>query len=187
MFILYAVIAGIVAGYLLGGRLDRLASLTIRGWPVALAGLGVQVVLFSDAGAAIAGPAAPAVYLLSTAAVLAIVLLNLRVPGLALVAIGAVSNLAAIVANGGQMPADPAALASLGEEIGDGYSNSSVIADPVLWPLTDIFAMPAWLPFANVFSIGDVFIGIGVAIAIAATMRGRPSVPARTATPRPPA
>ena len=26
-------------------------------------------------------------------------------------------------------------------------------------PLTDIFALPAWLPFANVFSIGDVLIG----------------------------
>jgi hypothetical protein len=43
------------------------------------------------------------------------------------------------------------------------------------------------MPFANVFSIGDVLIGIGVAVAIAATMRGAPAVPSRTATPRPPA
>jgi hypothetical protein len=175
MFILYAVLAGIVIGYLLGGRLDHLASLAIRGWPIALAGLLVQIVLFTDLGATIAGDAAPAVYLLSTAAVLVVVLLNLRVPGLALMATGAVSNLAAIVANGGRMPADPAALASLGEEVGDGYSNSVVIADPALWPLTDIFAMPAWMPFANVFSIGDVLIGVGIAVAIAAGMHGRPT------------
>ena len=34
---------------------------------------------------------------------------------------------------------------------------------PRLAPLTDIFAMPRWLPFANVFSVGDVLIGVGVA------------------------
>jgi hypothetical protein len=175
MFILYAVVAGIVIGYLLGGRLDRLASLTIRGWPIALAGLLVQIVLFTDLGSTIAGDAAPSIYLLSTAAVLVVVLLNLRVPGLALVAVGALSNLAAIVANGGRMPADPDALASLGDEIGDGYSNSIILADPALRPLTDIFAMPAWMPFANIFSIGDVLIAIGVAVAIAAAMRGRPT------------
>jgi len=37
--------------------------------------------------------------------------------------------------------------------------------------LTDIFALPRWMPLANIFSIGDVLIGIGVAIAIAAAMR----------------
>ena len=76
--------------------------------------------------------------------------------------IGAGCNLAAIVANGGAMPADPAALAAAGVDTA-GYTNSVVTADPALRPLTDIFAMPAWLPFANVFSIGDVLIGVGVA------------------------
>jgi hypothetical protein len=33
--------------------------------------------------------------------------------------------------------------------------------------------MPTWLPIANVFSAGDVLIGIGVAIAIVAGMHGR--------------
>jgi hypothetical protein len=193
MFILYAIVGGIIAGYLLGGRLDRLAGLRIRFWPVALAGLVVQLVLFTDAGSTIAGDLAPAVYLGSTVAVLGVVLANLRVPGLVLVAAGALFNVIAIVANGGRMPADPAALASLGETVGPGFSNSVVDADPVLRPLTDIFAMPAWMPFANIFSIGDVLIGIGVAIAIATGMRAAPSrpgtsgaVPVDTARPRPP-
>ena len=43
----------------------------------------------------------------------------------------------------------------------------------VLGPLTDIFTMPAWVPMANVFSVGDVLIGVGVAIAIVAAMHGR--------------
>ena len=40
-------------------------------------------------------------------------------------------------------------------------------------PLTDLFAMPAWMPVANVFSVGDVLIGVGAAIAIVAAMHGR--------------
>jgi hypothetical protein len=41
-------------------------------------------------------------------------------------------------------------------------------------PLTDIFALPGWLPFANVFSIGDVLIGVGLVVVIAAGMRRAP-------------
>jgi hypothetical protein len=48
------------------------------------------------------------------------------------------------------------------------------MTDPALRPLTDIFALPAWLPFANVFSIGDVLIGLGVVVVIALGMRTAP-------------
>lgn len=68
------------------------------------------------------------------------------------------------------MPADPEALASLGKPVEDA-ANSIVAADPALWFLTDLFAMPTWLPLANVFSIGDVLIGVGIAVAVAAGMR----------------
>ena len=63
------------------------------------------------------------------------------------------------------------ALATTGQMI-DGPTNSVLVARPALEPLTDIFALPAWLPLSNVFSVGDVLIGIGVAVAIAAAMRG---------------
>ena len=99
------------------------------------------------------------------------VLRNVRIPGVAFIAIGAGCNLAAIVANGGWMPADPAALAAIGG-LGQGYTNSIEVADPALRPLTDLFALPAWLPFANVFSVGDVLIGVGIAVTIALAMRG---------------
>ncbi len=46
------------------------------------------------------------------------------------------------------------------------------MTDPALRPLTDIFALPTWLPAANVFSVGDVLIGVGVAVVIALGMRG---------------
>lgn len=174
MFILYAIPVGIIAGYLLGGRLDRLSTVRFRWAPLALIGLAVQVALFTDPLATAVGDAGPPIYVASTAAVLVAVLRNLDITGLPIVALGAASNLLAIVANGGYMPADPDALASIGG-IEPGYSNSSVTADPALWPLTDIFAIPAWVPFANVFSIGDVLLGLGVAITIVAGMRRGPA------------
>ena len=186
VFILYAVLAGLVVGLLAGGRLARLGELRIRWLPLALLGLAIQVVLFSDLGASLAGDLSPAIYVGSTVLVLGVVLVNLRIPGLALVAIGASLNLVAILANGGSMPADPGALASLGKPIED-VANSVVLEDPVLPFLTDIFALPAWLPLANVFSIGDVLIGIGVAVAIVAGMRGRPDSPEAARTDPEPA
>jgi len=90
---------------------------------------------------------------------------------MALVAVGAGSNLAAIVANGGFMPASQAAFEALGSGLNAGYTNSTIVADPALEPLTDVYSLPMWLPFANVFSIGDVFIAIGVVIVIVSAMR----------------
>ena len=174
MFILYAIPIGIIAGYLIGGRLDRLSRVRFRWAPLALLGLAVQVALFSDPLADVVGDAGPTIYVASTAAVLVAVLRNLDIAGLPIVALGAASNLIAIVANGGYMPADPDALASIGG-VAPGYSNSTVATDPALAPLTDLFAIPAWVPFANVFSIGDVLLGLGIAITIAAGMRRHPT------------
>jgi len=175
MLILWAIPAGLAIGLALGGRLARLATLHFR-WPwLALGGLLVQVALFTEPGFAASGSLAPWIYVASTAAVLVAVLRNLALPGLALVALGAACNLAAIVANGGWMPADPGALATAGLNAG-GHTNSIVVPDPALRPLTDVFAVPAWVPLANVFSIGDVLIAVGLAAAIAVTLRAaRPS------------
>ena len=173
MFILYAIPIGIIAGWLAGGHIDRLAAVRIRWAPVALIGLLVQVVIFTEPFASAVGDAAPAVYVASSLAVLAVVLRNLDIPWVWLIAVGAGCNLAAIVANGGWMPADPRALASVGGAP-SGPSNSIVVPDPALAPLTDLFALPAWLPFANVFSIGDVLMAIGIAATIATAMRRAP-------------
>lgn len=176
MFMLAAPVIGLIVGRLAGGRLDRLGAIRFRWAGLAVAGLLAQVLLFSTPVGDALGPFAPVAYVVTTALVLAVVLRNLGLPavgrpGLALVALGSLSNLAAIVANGGYMPADPDALATAGTTIGSGYTNSIVLEAPALRPLTDIFALPAWLPLASVFSVGDVLIGIGIAAAIAAGMR----------------
>ena len=136
-----------------------------------MAGLLVQVVQFDRLGGTLVGDAGPVVYVASTALVLAVVLRNVRLAGLAIVAAGAALNLAAIIANGGYMPADPGALAAAGLQPTQGATNSVVLAQPALAPLTDLFALPSGVPFANVFSVGDVLIGLGAAVAIASAMR----------------
>jgi hypothetical protein len=174
---LYAVVLGIAAGLALRGRIDGLTAVRFPWAPLALLAMAVQVALFSGPVTAAIGDAGAPIYVASSAAVLLVVLRNGALPGLPVVALGAASNLAAIVANGGWMPASPSALADIGASIGNGYSNSREFAAPALQPLTDIFAMPRWLPAANVFSIGDVLIGVGVAMAIVIAMRSRPPEP----------
>jgi hypothetical protein len=170
MFVLYAIPIGVLVGFLLGGRLERLAELRLRWVPLILLGLAVQFAIYTEVGGRIVGEVGPELYIASTAVVFVAVLRNARVPGVAVIAVGAGCNLAAIVANGGWMPADASALASVGG-LGAGYTNSVVVANPPLGLLTDLFALPAWLPFANVFSVGDALIGIGVAATIALAMR----------------
>ncbi len=171
MFILYAVLIGPLAGLVLGGRPAALGALKFRwGW-LAVAGFAIQLVLFSAPVTDRIGSLGVPIYVGSTALVLAALLRNVALPGMAVVALGALSNLAAIATNGGYMPADPGALAALGRSPATIYSNSAVVAHPVLQPLTDIFALPHPIPFANVFSVGDVLIGIGVVIVIVVAMR----------------
>ncbi|MCV0403540.1 MAG: DUF5317 domain-containing protein [Chloroflexi bacterium] len=170
MFMLYAMAAGTLAGWLAGGSLAALGDLRVRWAAFAVAGLLVQVVLFFGPVAERIGELGMPLYIGSTLVVLGVVVRNARVSGMAVIALGAAANLAAIAANGGAMPASPAALAVLGRGLNDGYSNSVISDSPALWMLTDIFAIPPPIPFANVFSIGDVLIALGVAWLIASTM-----------------
>lgn len=171
MIILVAIPIGILVGLLRRGNLANLSGFRFRWAWVAVAGLVIQVALFTEAGDRITGAAGPAIYVLSTAAVFAAVLRNIRLPGMAIVALGSISNLAAILANGGSMPADQGALAAAGLDGAGSHTNSVVLAAPALQPLTDIFAVPAGIPLANVFSLGDVLIGLGIVVLISTLMR----------------
>ncbi len=176
MFILYPLLVGLALGLLTGGRLGGLAALHIHWANVIVLGLVAQVVLFSDPVASRIGDLGPALYVGSTMVVLLAVIRNGTIPGILLVAAGATSNLLAIVANGGYMPAARSALGALSKPEPTVYSNSAVMPEPALSPLTDIFAMPPCLPGANIFSIGDVLIGIGIAATIVLAMRAPSAV-----------
>jgi len=115
VFILYALLIALIVGILAGGRLARLGALSIRWSWVIAGGLAAQLVLFSDPVTRIVGHAGPVIYVATTGCVLLAVLANRRIVGIPLVVAGAAANMAAIIANGGFMPASAAALAALGK------------------------------------------------------------------------
>jgi hypothetical protein len=162
MFLLAVIVLGAVAVPLAGGRLGALADLDLRRlWAVyaalGLAVLGVNLPGLPDGVRSLLLVAAYPVGAVFLAA-------NWRVPGVPLVALGAGLNLLAIAANGGVMPASPDALATAGLPVGGpGFRNSDAVADPRLAFLGDVFAIPASWPLSNVFSVGDVCIGAGLA------------------------
>jgi hypothetical protein len=164
---------GFVGGLLFGGAPGALGEVRFRWWALALGGLLFQVVLFAPPVAAAVGDLGPPLYVASTLAVLATLVRNLGQPWFGLIALGAGLNLLAIVANGGVMPADPAALAAVGllDRSSAAFSNTAAMPHAAFAFLGDNLATPSWLPFANVLSIGDLFIGVGAAAWLATIMR----------------
>ena len=89
VLLLYSIVAGLLIGRLLGGRARHLEDVRFTWWPLALAGLAVQLVLFAGPVAERVGAEGPVIYVVSTLAVMAALLRNLALPGLAIVALGA--------------------------------------------------------------------------------------------------
>jgi hypothetical protein len=99
---------------------------------------------------------------------------NVRVPGVWLIAIGALLNFIAIAANGGVMPADPGAVRRAGMERESGtFQNSREVDDARVAVLGDRFAIPESWPASNVFSVGDVLIVLGAAVGMHQICRSR--------------
>ncbi len=152
---------------------------SIRWAWLAIGGMGLQLTLMVPAISGFLASSAPLVYIGSSVLVLGCVLRNLKVPGFAFIALGGVSNLVAIVANGGYMPVSPDAARAVGHTITRGYTNTVELVRPALEALTDIIVVPPPLPLANVYSIGDLLIVIGLSIALVSAIHGRATPPVR--------
>jgi hypothetical protein len=151
---------------LAGGRLGALAEIRLRhGWAI-LAAVAAQIFITTIAPDGSANLRA-GLHLGTYAIASIFVVANHRLPGLWLIALGAALNLLVIGVNGGVMPADPGALERAGLPIvSSQFKNSTVLEDPKLAVLGDVFAVPEPLPFANVFSIGDVMLLLGGLLAL---------------------
>lgn len=182
MVFLNFVAAGLVIGVLLGGRVRALADLRIRSWWLAYLAIALQIAAFpsgvfpwstTDAVASV-------LWVGSYAALATVVVRNVRLPALAVVGLGQLCNLIAIVANGGHMPVTRGALdaAGLSYQV---RNNSISLAHPHLAPLVDRWAVPGWIPFGNVYSVGDVLIGVGILATVVIAMRPRVSWPRKAA------
>jgi hypothetical protein len=183
-------VVGLLLPVVLGGDLRRLATVRIRSvWLIVVAFL-VQLMVISVLSGPV--PVLQAVHVATYVAAGWTIWVNRAVPGVALLGLGALSNGVTIAVNGGTLPASPAALRTAGLTDDSGFVNSGVLAHPHLAALGDVFAIPASWPLANVFSIGDVLIVLGVwyaSVRICGTRATRPwggPPPVRPPPPRSP-
>jgi hypothetical protein len=177
LFVVAFVLAVLV---LAGGSIRSLAAIRFR-WPALVcAGLMLQFVIFPLGGGRSPWPAlTPALYLLSMLLVGLWTLLNRHIPGVLLAGAGVLCNFLAIAANGGLMPVDPQLAAMAGIErsapehlvVHNSIARSAAVQ---LWFLTDILPVPAIIPFASVFSIGDVLLTAGMCWCLFRTVGKKP-------------
>lgn len=160
MFLLPSLVLGPVFALLLGGDLSRLLDVRFRlAWTVPLA-LLVQALVFLGPGQTLAATERLSLHIASYVLLLVFVTANLRLWTMIPVFAGVALNAITITANGGLMPVTADAMRAAGLTID---SHSSVTATPShLTFLGDVFAIPAGLPLANVFSVGDILIGFGM-------------------------
>jgi Family of unknown function (DUF5317) len=178
--LLYLVVLATVP--LAGGRLTALADLQLRKPGLALAAILMQIVIISLLPAGL-HELHRFVHIASYVTLGAFAWANRRIAGVAIAALGGLLNFIAITANGGVMPADKAAIASLPRSAKGHFANSQILAHPKLQFLGDVFGTPPSWPLHNVFSIGDFVLLFGVAV-LAHVACGSRLVPRRLAAAR---
>ena len=174
LFIVAALLGG-AFGLLRGGHLSSLTDLSLRWSALPLLAVGLQAFVLYGPGKAEAGPfTVPALVILASFGLLLItVLVNLRLPGMAWLGLGAALNLLVMVANGGWMPVTSDLLAAAGfvdtpSAILPGqrvFASKDVVAVSqeihLRW-LSDLFIIPKLGVLSAVFSVGDVVMMLGL-------------------------
>src|SRR5581483_7309490 len=136
-------IIGVLVALPFGGRLRNLATLRLKWLWLAYVALVIQIAAFPGNSLPwhTANGVAVGLWIASDVLLVAVVVRNIRLPGVALVAAGLGSNLLAVLANGGHMPALPSALADAGLHYHVSM-NSEAMAHPALPWLVDRWAAP---------------------------------------------
>jgi hypothetical protein len=172
MVLSLAVLVGLGLGRLLGGRVSALASIPIRAPWLFYAAVAVQIVGYPSGILpwSIGDSVATGLWLLSYGLLIAAVVVNARLPGAPIVGLGMLSNLAAVLCNGGHMPARASALRAAGVLYRGVHNNSAIASHPNLPWLIDRWPVPAFIPLGNVYSVGDVLIAVGAVVLVCAGM-----------------
>lgn len=167
MFLLPSILLGILFALLVGGRPGRLLELELRhAWCVPTA-LGIQLALFGlFFGSPVPAELETAVHISSYGFLAFFAIANAGTKVLLPLFAGMAANAIAIVANGGKMPVSPDAARAAGIDVGV-HSNVQLGGERLTF-LSDVFALPHQMPFANVFSVGDLLIGVGMVVLIVA-------------------
>ncbi|MFQ6090270.1 MAG: DUF5317 domain-containing protein [Candidatus Bipolaricaulia bacterium] len=179
MFLLWAVLLGLLIGFLRRGSLVNLARLRLSGLWLILVALVIQLLIFPLGSAEPLVKAGTAyLHLLSYLFLLAFIGLNWRYFEILLMGAGLALNLLVITVNGGYMPASASALRRAGLErvaaiLEQGLPHGNTVllsATTKLNLLGDILYVPSAVPLANAFSIGDLLLALGIILFLAIEM-----------------
>ena len=180
MFLIGAVVIGIVLGYALKGRIANLSGLPLRSlWLVGVAIL-IQFAIFPlFSSRAIFPYATTELHLTSYALLFLFFVINYRVWALLVIAAGSIANLLVIAVNEGRMPSSVHALTCAGQPgiaqklaTEGAWGNVVLMSDKTrLNLLGDWLYLPRGVPLTTAFSMGDLTIAIGLVILIVWGMR----------------
>lgn len=183
MLIFAAIALGVLTAVVTGANLSKLGQATFRlPWLPIAALIGQALVL---AVLDLANGVSAALHVVTYVVLLPFLVANRDHHGLWLLIAGFVLNSAAISVNGGVMPASQDALERAGRTEEARFRNSDVVEDARLAWLGDVFAVPRGLPLANVFSIGDVLVVLGVTVFVHEQGESRLARSRRSSRPRP--
>ena len=178
------VLAGVTLGVLIGGGLGRWHTSKLKDWLPAWIALALQLVIFDPPLERVGWIVnfGPLLYLASMIVILLVIVQNARLqPGfvhslaLAVAALGVLLNCLVVAANGGYMPRDavngwsPVAEPA---EAGRLVNVTPMTEQTRLAWLGDVLIEPAWIPFPNVLSVGDVLLAGGLGTWAFAVTRG---------------
>lgn len=183
MFLLFALICGLIMGWTRGGSLARLSQLPIRhSWLILISFL-FQILIFSSQFESLSrsDQLGAVLHIFSILLLLLAVGLNLSLNGMKILGLGILLNALVVISNGGYMPVSLDKLAQAGmahraellRAKGHFFRCTALTSETRLPFFADVFLIPSWLPFKNVLSLGDVFIGIGVFILVIRAMEKR--------------
>jgi len=159
-----------------GRILDHIAAIPLRWAWLAILALVLQwPLLQAPAGLVQHVRVQQALFLLSHILLLVFIWRNRRLLAIQIVGLGVICNLLVILSNGGFMPITPETLTQIapGATLGQwqsglhyGYSKDIILPreETRFWALSDILVLSHPFPRPTAFSLGDLFIALGIVV-----------------------
>jgi hypothetical protein len=179
LLIVLVIVAGLLVGIALGGDARTLSELRLRWWPLAIIGLVLQLVPVPSMSGQLDHWLAVGLLVASYMVLLIFVVMNIKLPGFPLIALGFALNLLVISVNGGMPVTEDAIHDAYGRRSSaevtrlrqrGGAKHHLARDDDVFLPLADV--IPVGAPFHQVLSVGDLVFMAGVFWVIAAGTKG---------------
>ncbi len=175
---LEAVLLGLIVGRLRGGRSLNIGSFEFKGWVLIVIGFLLQMLPMLLGRMSWMTHNGHTIAFATLILVFFIVMLNGKKRGFWLVALGAFLNILAMASHGLKMPVSLSALRGMGhQELVESLSNSAVLNYTGLERLTQwndylgkVIALPSGYPLAQVISLGDILMSVGLFLFIVGQM-----------------